>query len=228
MHAEEPSLLDHLKECRSKVFQEGGVSFVIYAGTIKNEADMTEALSAHRKIVEDEVNNGGCNITGILIGQGNTIVHVLEGPCHAVLSVLKTLSQHAHFSPQAGAEALQHGRVVFNTEDRPERFYPEWYSCVIQERRSSVEEITAETAADVVLELAEGMITVGKGLRNDTTGELDFSRYSSHLPGKNLVVSMSLAEEFFTIKDFVGLFADEYHVELSSESSWPMQPLVMY
>ena len=85
---------------------------MIYAGTIKHEADMTEALSAHRKvsvdpektltcswtvcsegvalpslslhlhlssfipplcsvlqIVEDEVNNGGCNITGILIGQ---------------------------------------------------------------------------------------------------------------------------------------------------------------
>ena len=63
---------------------------------------MTEALSAHRKvggrtvtvlccviyvyindatllwtawaqIVEDEVNNGGCNITGILIGQVSTV-----------------------------------------------------------------------------------------------------------------------------------------------------------
>ena len=69
MHAEEPSLLDHLKECRGRVFKEGGLSFVIFAGTIKNESDMTEALSVHRKIVEDEVNNGGCNITGILMGQ---------------------------------------------------------------------------------------------------------------------------------------------------------------
>lgn len=51
MHAEEPSLLDHLKESRSKVFAEGGLSFVIFAGTIKNEADMAEALSAHRKVV---------------------------------------------------------------------------------------------------------------------------------------------------------------------------------
>jgi hypothetical protein len=95
--------------------------------------------------------------------QGNTIVHVLEGACHSVLSVLRTLSEHAHFSPAAGEPPLQQGRVVFNTEDRPERFYPEWYSCVIQERRSNVEEITAESANEVVLELAEGMITVGKG-----------------------------------------------------------------
>ena len=34
---------------------------------------------------------------------------------------------------------------------------------MIQERRSNVEEITAESANEVVLELAEGMITVGKG-----------------------------------------------------------------
>jgi hypothetical protein len=50
MHSEEPSLLDHLKECRGKLFKEGGVSFVIYVGTIKNESDMTEVLSAHRKV----------------------------------------------------------------------------------------------------------------------------------------------------------------------------------
>ena len=37
------------------------------------------------------------------------------------------------------------------------------------------------------------------GLRN-TTGELDFSRYSNNLPGKNLVISLSLAEDFFTIQ----------------------------
>lgn len=233
MHAEEPSLLDHLEECRTKIFKEGGVSFVIYTGTIKNESDMTEALSAHRKVVEDEVNDGGCNITGILIGQGNTIVHVLEGPSHSVLTILKTLAEHPHFNPQRNNDgalnpSLQQGRVIYNVEDRPERFYPEWYSCVIQERRSGVEDITSENASDIVLELAEGMITVGKGLRNDTTGELDFSRYSNNLPGKNLIASLSGTEDFFTIQDYVSVFADAYHVELSSESTWPMQPLVLY
>lgn len=209
------------------------MSFVIYAGTIKNESDMTEALSVHRKIVEDEVNNDGCNLTGILIGQGNTVVHVLEGPCYSILSVLKSLSEHEHFSPQLSedgsiASSLQQGRVVFNVEDRPERFYPEWYSCVIQERRSSVEEISAENANDIVLEMADGMIAVGKGLRNDTTGELDFSRYSNNLPGKNLIVSLAAAEEFFTIQDYVSVFADAYHIELSSENNWPIHPLVLY
>ena len=38
------------------------------------------------------------------------------------------------------------------------------------------------------------------GLRNDTTGELDFSRYSNNLPGKNLIVSLASAEEFFTVQ----------------------------
>ena len=59
------------------------------------------------------------------------MVHVLEGVCHAVLSVLKALSEHAHFSRRSSGsddegEWLQQGRVVYNVEDRPERFYPEW------------------------------------------------------------------------------------------------------
>lgn len=98
-------------------------------------------------------------------------MHVLEGPCYAVLSVLRNLSEHPHFSrapsSAAGAaagEPLQRGRVVYNTEDRPARFYPEWYSCVVQERRGGVEEVSAESANEVVLELAAGMITVGKGV----------------------------------------------------------------
>ena len=63
MHAEEPSLLDHLRQCRARVSEagkagegqageEGGLSFVVFAGTMRHEADMTEALSAHRKVSE--------------------------------------------------------------------------------------------------------------------------------------------------------------------------------
>lgn len=62
MHAEEPSLLDHLKESRRRLSPEGGVSFVIYAGTIKHEADMAEVLSAHRKVLYDVMTTSQSNI----------------------------------------------------------------------------------------------------------------------------------------------------------------------
>lgn len=57
MHAEEPSLLDHLQECRGQLTPEGGLSFIIFAGTIRNEADMTEALSVHRKVKSNHVSS---------------------------------------------------------------------------------------------------------------------------------------------------------------------------
>ena len=63
------------------------------------------------------------------------MVHVLEGPSHSILSVLKTLSEHPHFSSQPSEDEslvanLQQGRIVFNVEDRPERFYPEWFGAL--------------------------------------------------------------------------------------------------
>jgi hypothetical protein len=71
MHEEEPSLLSHLNEVRSKGLAEGqgGLSTVIYCGKIRGDGDLPEVLHVHREIVEAEVNREGVNITGILIGQ---------------------------------------------------------------------------------------------------------------------------------------------------------------
>ena len=70
MNAAEPTLVDHVNELRSKVYKEGiGLSNVIFAGKLRSEADVSEGLLAHRKIVEEEVNSSEVNITGILMGQ---------------------------------------------------------------------------------------------------------------------------------------------------------------
>jgi hypothetical protein len=51
MHTDEPSLLNHILDVRKKISPEdGGVSTVIYCGTLKNESDMKEALSVHRQV----------------------------------------------------------------------------------------------------------------------------------------------------------------------------------
>jgi hypothetical protein len=69
MHAEEPSLLSHLDQARTKVLSEGGISTVIYCGKVLAESELVSALQVHRTIVEEEVNKESVNITGILMGQ---------------------------------------------------------------------------------------------------------------------------------------------------------------
>ncbi len=74
MNVEEPSLLTHLHECRSKISPEGGISIVIYCGKVRNENDLSSALQVHRSFVEEEVNKESVNITGILMGQVSPLV----------------------------------------------------------------------------------------------------------------------------------------------------------
>ena len=67
MNSEEPNLLTHINEVRSKYIPEGGVSSVIFCG--RTETDSAAVLKVHREIVESQVNNKSGSITGILIGQ---------------------------------------------------------------------------------------------------------------------------------------------------------------
>lgn len=69
MNAEEPSLLSHLNEIRKCALHEGGISTIIFCGSVRSENDLQDALQVHRAIVEEEVNHEEVNITGILMGQ---------------------------------------------------------------------------------------------------------------------------------------------------------------
>eukprot|EP01041_Mallomonas_annulata_P013741 gene13741-29223_t len=182
---------------------------------------MQDVLFAHRKIVEDTVNHEQCNITGILMGQGNSILHLLEGPCYSVLHILDMLSTHPHFSELG----IQTGRIVYNVEDRPQRLYPEWYSCTIQERKSQVEELTSENCIDIVHDLATGLLEVGKGLQTEAQEEVELNRYADHLPGKNLILALANSNDFFLLEEYVELYSESYHLELESDQTWPLDPL---
>jgi hypothetical protein len=97
MNTKEPSLLTHVQETRKNTFHEGGISSIILCIKVKTEGDVTNGLQLHRKIVEDEVNKEGSNVTGLLMGQGTSILHLLEGPSYALLRILECLAQNEQF-----------------------------------------------------------------------------------------------------------------------------------
>jgi len=97
MNSKEPSLLTHVQETRKNTFHEGGISSIILCIKVKTEGDVTNGLQLHRKIVEDEVNKEGSNVTGLLMGQGTSILHLLEGPSYALLRILECLAQNEQF-----------------------------------------------------------------------------------------------------------------------------------
>jgi hypothetical protein len=225
MNPSEPNLFSHLEKERTKLLPEGGLSTVIFCGQIKSENDMQSALQVHRKIVEDEVNQESANVTGLLMGQGNTILHLIEGPSFSVLRILSELAAHEHFYGEGNA-LIQSGNVVYCVEDRPKRYFPEWYSCNVPEKKgATVEEITDENSKDLVFDLSTRLLTTGSGL---TPESLEDSRFLDKLPGKNLIMAMATSTCFFSLEGFVEMFCDPYHVELESEQTWPLERIVVY
>ena len=233
MHADEPSLQSHLEELRARTgIPEGGVSTVIICGKMRSENDSAEILAMHRSIVEDEVNREGSNVTGLLVGQGVSVIHLLEGPSYALLRIAKLLADHPQYSGENGSTdltqgALQQGRVVYNVEDRPMRYFTEWYSCVLAEKKGGTEELNGDTGKDVVHDLATSLLEMGTRLQQ-TTGAVDLATYADLMPAKGLILALNACSAFFTLDEYVSLYSEPFHADLESEMVYPMQRLVAY
>jgi hypothetical protein len=117
MNSSEPTILSHLNEARTAYFAEGGLSNILFCGKFNEYVDVTTILQTHRKVVEEEINNESTNVTGILIVQGNSLVHFMEGPCSSILRILKNLSRSDHFVDPF----IQTGSIVYCVEDCPQR-----------------------------------------------------------------------------------------------------------
>jgi hypothetical protein len=206
---------------------EGGVSSVIYCGRMRNEGDTTDILGAHRDIVEAEVNSEGSNVTGLLMGQGTSVMHFIEGPPQAVLRILGKLRGHKHFVPGADGGCVQEGRVVYSVEDCPKRNFPEWYSCVLPEKKSSVDDITTETSAEIMNGVAVGLFDMGERLKG-AGDDVDISSYADLLPGKGLILALCGSPLFFSLQEYSTAYVEPFHLDLESERSWPLERMIIY
>ena len=92
------------------------------------------------------------------------------------LSHLIIINSSLSLNPLHSNIGIQSGRIIYNIEDCPQRFYPEWYSCTIQERRSSVEEVTPETSKDIAFDLSNALQDVGRGLQSEAQGEVELDK----------------------------------------------------
>ena len=225
MNPKEASLLSHLNEVRRKALSEGGVSTIIYCGQLKSENDLPVAMDVHRQVVEEQVNQEETNITGILMGQSNSILHVLEGPTFSVLRILNNLAGHAHF---ASKSPIQFGFIVYDTEDRLKRFFPEWYSCTLSEQKPNGDEVSMENSEDVVFDMATKILDLGITLSSEVQEELELSRYADKFPGKTTILSLANSPDYFSLEEFVKVYFDPYHVHLTTEKTWPVERLVKY
>lgn len=218
----ETSLAAHLDAVVSKYTAEGGISTVLFAGKLRSEGDNHAVISVHKSIIDDEVrNNEGVVITGLLIAQGNSILHLLEGPSYSILRILSSLSRHEHFNSE---NPVQSGRIVYNVEDRPRRYFHSWHSTIISEKKVSMDELNSESSKDIIHDMVINIIdNITKYVNEcDENGELVNLNSFDSLPGKNSVLAFANSTLFFSIREYVTIFADSYSFDPDSEKIYPM------
>lgn len=71
---------------------------------------------------------------------------------------------------------MQSGSIVYSVEDCPQRYFPEWYSVVVQEINLSVDELNEYNCKDIVHELAMNMLEIGKGLHLESSEDINLSK----------------------------------------------------
>lgn len=169
MNSEEPSFLTHFSQLRLSSKPEGGISVLIYCGNFNGDIDVGSVLQVQRTVVENEVDASEGNITGILMAQGNSILHLIEGRSESVLNILSNLSKEPHF-----LTGVQAGRVVLSLEDQGERRFPEWYSCVLQDTDSNSENSDVDPYASI--DLAHNLFEVGKKLQTESAEEVELHK----------------------------------------------------
>ena len=108
-----------------------------------------------------------------LLSQGNSVLHLLEGPSSSVLRILNNLASHRHFY---GSTPVQSGTIIYNIEDRPRRVFPEWFSGAIPEKKAASEDIKEDNCTIVAFDLASKLLKIGDILQSEHQEELDFSR----------------------------------------------------
>ena len=123
---------------------------------------------------------------------------------------------------------IQSGRIAYVVEDRPQRYWPEWFSCTVQEKKSPVEDISAETCNDIIYELAQGLFEIGEGLQSTSHENFEISKYSEKIPGKNLTVAIANSSLFMTLEEFFMLYVTPYQLDLESEVTWPLEKIINY
>lgn len=212
----EPTLLKHLDELRSGQHSSGTSSQVLFTIRLNDESEVPKVIDHYRTIVVDEVNTEESGITGLLMGQSSYILHFLEGPCHAVRRLLAKISTYHNTNQAPG------NRLLASIESNSDAYFPEWYSCIVPEKKAS-QESGGDNAKDTVAEIVQRLKDMGSQLSTQGNSGVDISAYADSLPEKAILASLCGNNTLLTLKEFIAFSGENSSLLHESETISPFE-----
>ena len=91
-----------------------------------------------------------------------------------------------------------------------------------------MEDVTLDNCKDIIYDMNCKLLDIGNKISKMTTHDLDWHQYMDIIPGKNTILSLSNSDLFHNIQEYVNAYIAPYHIQLESEQTWPLEPLVSY
>ena len=208
-----PTLLD-ASDARVSVNPRQSVTRLMYAATFAEGANDVKVSADHSELVDELAAEAA--FTGVLVMNEKAVLHLYEAPCDQALSFLAKLKAKA---------CVGELRVLFSSEDCPERVMNEWSEHRVSRPAETVD-IDAEDPVDASFELYSTLLKIYERMAKFNDADMMKSN-ADFVPSSERITAFTKSDKFMSLDEYLEFFHAPIHLELGSEKVWPIQSFML-
>lgn len=224
---------NYLEVLDSRLEREGGrnsLTRLLLVACLAPGVEPSAAVAFHEKLFDAVLaEEHAAPITGVLITQKDSLMHLMETSMDTSTSFLRSL-QAEEGDEGAPGKLMSSWRILAACEDCPTPYFSKWFHYSIQLKPDLSVDLDKEDAVeaawgvqDKLAELAQEMEATGGA----TNGDL--KRKFSHLITTNeKVMALARSSAYMTVSAYLDMYDTPIDVKLGGEMIWPIQLLVRY
>eukprot|EP00953_Heterococcus_sp_UTEX-ZZ885_P017053 9562-Heterococcus_DN1.PRE.5 len=225
-----PTYLDVLDAKAEAAGGRNSLTRLLLVAALPAGADPALVVQLHERIFDAVLaEEHAAPITGVLITQKDSVLHLIETSMDTSTSFLRHLQAEGS-SGSEDLESLAASRILAACEDCPTPYFSKWFHYSVQlQPDASVDiekEDPVEAAWGVLDKLAElaGEVAVAGGASSG-----DLKRKYAHLVASNeRCLGLSRSAAFMSVGDYLDMYDTPIDIALEGEQSFPLQQTVRY
>ena len=201
------------------------VTRLIYCAVLEDGSSQDATIRAHAqiwsKLKEAEATsvyegNPDMEVTGLLLVHAKCVVHIFETKCPNALDFMSQLRE-------CGLIKQAECRVLFNSEDCPDRYFKDWKAFKVSSKRDDFEIDENSDACDLSWEVYMALLKINETMTKRNEHDIVKSAAYDSVPSSEKLCAMANCDKWFALKEYCEFYCDPIYVELDSEKVWPVQ-----
>lgn len=201
------------------------VTRLVYCANLEDGASQDAAIRAHAqiwsKLKEEEATsvyegNPDMEVTGLLLVHAKCAVHVYETKCQNALDFVTRLRDCKLIKQDQC-------RVLFNSEDCPDRYFKDWKAFKVSSKRDDFEIEDNQDPCDYSWDVYTALLKINETMTKRNEHDITKSASYDSVPSHEKLSAMAKCDKWFKLEEYCQFYCDPVYVELDSEKVWPVQ-----